>query len=171
MAVLSIPALANPPYAGANYTLVVDGIGFVGSLNISSDAATLGPGSFVRANCMSNAGSSLGSVYMNLASIPISNPAGVISTFLGPKRVSAGSVPGTVNSPRFFLRFFPKNSGPPTSGPPPQGPPTGGTSSGPGAGDIGTGTVSARNNPPKIGNQLNFAAFCSFSLNLFTFKS
>ncbi len=183
VAILASPALANPPYAGLTYSLFANN-SWVGMLKISRDAASLADGSFVNAGCITNAGSTLFTVHMNLGpiqvpastgigtvtdTITINNPAGVIgSTFLGPERVS-GQPPGTgsLGSPRFFFRFFPSNSGPPTSGPPPQGPPTGGTASGPGPGDIGTGTIGARNNPPKVNNQFVFADFCSFSLNLF----
>jgi hypothetical protein len=174
--VCATPVLANPPYPGSTYYLYANGQ-TVGVLTISPDGNKLASPSYVNADC-TNSGYAF-TAHMVVDGLQINNPAGIINAFLpasGPNqrvfKQDKGGAPsnwqGTMSDPRFFIRWFPSNSGAPTQSPP-QGPPGGGQqASGPGPGDIGTGNVSGRNNPPSARNQ---AWFCSFSLNFFAQKA
>jgi hypothetical protein len=84
-------------------------------------------------------GQTLFSARVDLAGIPINNPAGVINAF--PTSVTrTPESPGTLTV-RFFIRWFPSVSSAPMGSPGP-----GQTFSLP-PGDIGSGNVSGRNNP------------------------
>lgn len=176
---LATPAWANPPFPNSTYNLFANNR-LVGVLKLPANGdqqgAALGAGSYVNADCTNNAGYQF-TAHIDLAGIPINNPAGVINAFppaSGPnqrvfKQDQAGkpsNYPGTLSDPRFFMRWFPSTSGAPTQNPP-QGQPSGQTASGPSAGDIGTGNVSGRNNPPSAQDQ---AHFCAIGLNFFAQK-
>ena len=170
-ALIAEPVAANPPFPNSSYNLYANN-SWVGILNIPSNGdqqgATLGAGSFVNAVCANNAGPQF-TAHLDLSGIPINNPAGVINAFLPASKISKNppNYPGSLVSPRFFMRWFPSQASAPTQSPPMGNP--GGTqsSSGPGPGDIGSGSASGRNNPPSAQDQ---AHFCSFSRNLFAQK-
>jgi hypothetical protein len=169
-ALIAEPVAANPPFPNSTYNLYANN-SWVGILNIPSNGdqqgATLGAGSFVDAVCANNGGPQF-TAHLDLSGIPINNPAGVINAFLGPDKITKRpSYPGSLVSPRFFMRWYPSVASAPTQSPP-MGSPGGSTNfSLPSPGDIGTGSASGRNNPPSAQDQ---AHFCSFSLNLFAQK-
>jgi len=155
-------AAANPPFPNSTYNLLADGPS-IGGLHIPGNGdqqgATLGDGSFVNADCVAS-GQTLFTVRVDLARIPINNPAGVINAF--PTSVTrTPESPGTLTV-RFFIRWFPSVSSAPTQSPPMGAPGPGQTFSMP-PGDIGSGNISGRNNPTVAGGP----GFCSFNLNFF----
>jgi hypothetical protein len=153
-------AAANPPFPNSTYALSAGGA-LIGQLNIPAggdqQGASLGPGSYVNADCVAS-GQTLFSARVDLAGIPINNPAGVINAF--PTSVTrTPESPGTLTV-RFFIRWFPSVSSAPMGSPGP-----GQTFSLP-PGDIGSGNVSGRNNPTTPGDP----GFCSFNLNFVATK-
>ena len=97
-------AAANPPFPNSTYNLLADGPS-IGGLHIPGNGdqqgATLGDGSFVNADCVAS-GQTLFTARVDLARIPINNPAGVINAF--PTSVTrTPASPGTLTV-RFFIR-------------------------------------------------------------------
>jgi hypothetical protein len=154
-------AAANPPVPDSTYALPADGAS-IGELHIPGNGnqpgASLGGGSVVKADCVAS-GQTLFTAVVDLAGIPINNPAGVINAF--PTKVTKDPLDSTGTlTVRFFIRWFPSVSSAPMGSPGP-----GQTFSLP-PGDIGSGNVSGRNNPTVAGGP----GFCSFNLNFFARK-
>jgi hypothetical protein len=157
---------ANPPFPNSIYDLLAGGAP-IGRLYIPANGnqpgATLGGGSYVSAECVGG-GERLFTARVNLAGIPINNPAGVINAFPTSVEKDPPNSPGTLNA-RFFIRWFPSVSSAPTQRPP-MGPPGPGQTFSMPPGDVGTGNVSGRNNPTAPGAP----GFCSFNQNFFAQK-
>jgi hypothetical protein len=158
---------ANPPFPNSTYNLnATAGGALIGKLFIPAGGdqpgAILGSGSYVEAGCVAS-GQTLFTARVDLAGIPINNPAGVINAF-PTNTTKTPESPGTLST-RFFIRWFPSVAGAPTQSPP-MGPPGPGQSFSMPPGDIGTGNVSGRNNPTAPGAP----GFCSFNLSFFAKK-